>query len=138
MDVTRIKELLREIEALVDGGASTLVTDPPAGMVAVYPTGPEGAGKVRYYPTRESLAMPDTGLLGYVSQIAELGYGDKNAQGRYFLLPDAINTLAAQGRFAECVDRVEHPRDWMTAVELEMEAKLLARDRATGRGFSPQ
>jgi hypothetical protein len=130
MDSTTIIGMLQSVIDAVrgtGGGEVTSLVAPP-GFVYVNPTGPEGADKARLWPTPH----PEKGemLLGYATRCMNTVDPVTNLpiypRGQYGMILQG----AAKGNpnFAEALDRIRYPRDWMTQADLDMAAALAARD----------
>ena len=100
---------------------------PPAGEVGVNPTGPRGLGTTRFWPEPH----PEQGemLLGYAGRCMK--FIDPTTgkpvypAARYGPI---LLGAPAGANFAEQLDKILYPYDWMTEAELEQDAKLKARD----------
>lgn len=130
MDLAQIASMLRAILAEIDKDATTT---PPPGFIAVNPTGPQGLGKVRFWPTPH----PEQGelLLGYATRCMKT----LDAEGKPYY-PVGTYGMILQGapvgaNMAEQLDKIKYSMDWMTQVELDTVAALAKRD--AGQGFSP-
>lgn len=128
MDNQAIIAMLQSIINELGGAAPAT----PPGTVAVAPTGPQGAGKVRFYPEPH----PEQGemLLGYATRCMNTIVDGKPLYqpGRYAPImssaPDGAN-------FAEQLDKITYKGEWMTQAELDMLAKLQEQDRLSNANF---
>jgi hypothetical protein len=129
----------KKLDKLLAGGVSgePPATEPPAGFVAVRPTGPRGAGKVRFWP----VTIPeDINYLSYLNRMMRI-VNPFSVKGEMFctpgqwgdgLYPDpALQNVA----YPDHADRHMNPFDWFTQAELDKIAALAERDR--DHGFSP-
>jgi hypothetical protein len=138
MDPAQVIAMLQAVIAQVQGETATpSPSTPPPGFVAVSPTGPQGAGKTRFWPQPH----PEQGemLLGYagrcmntIDQTTHLPYFSAGSYG--MILQGGGNGAA---NMAEALDRIKYPMDWMTQAQLDAAAAATARDNATGAHFSP-
>ena len=125
-----------KLDKLLAGGASS---EPPAaipeGMVAVRPTGPRGAGKVRFWPVVEP-----TGDINYFSYLNRMTrtVNPFSGKGEMFCTPgqwgDAFSGVNQDMPFPEHADRHMNPFDWFTQPELDKIAELAARDAGASWG----
>ena len=140
---------LRSIADQLDGAAAS--APPPAtppNMVAVRPTGPLGAGKVRFWPSPSVClnyaGQPVETIGGYASQAQEnwgcTHFDFRTQAGLIYLITDGQRAAVKPGRdgFPELLDRLAYPRDWLTQAELDRAAAEAERDKASGAVFSPR
>ncbi len=127
----QLKSVAYQLIAIATGEApgGTEPAGAPPGMVAVQPTGPHGAGVVRFYPT----PRPDLGedRMGYARRCS---YTKNPATGLYHFPPQAIGSIGllsgyypAEMPWPEFCDRIAHMDDWRTQEELDLEAARLAQ-----------
>jgi hypothetical protein len=131
MDVAKVTDMLRA--ALAELGGGPVAT--PAGFVAVAPTGPQGSGKVRFWPSM----APGEMAWGYADRCSKTINPDTHfpfyASGRETIIGSAQAKWG--GTIPETLDRLTYPYEWMTQEELDTAAALAARDAAEGNRFSP-
>lgn len=119
------------------------VLGPPAQHVAVYPTGPRGQGKVRFYPDPAAVTAYDGGpvqtLSGYASQIQEKWasphFDFRRLGGMLF---GGFAPVSGPADFPAALDKLAYPDDWKSQETLDYEAKLKARDAQIGATWSPR
>jgi len=141
MDASILIAKLQAIIAELSGSPPPLTA--PPGYVAVRPTGPRGAGKVRFWPEGwPNLGSPRDGemILAYAdrcSRIVDPATGHPFWQhGRWPSLP-GFDPYQAPSGMSEMLDRLTYHDDWATQEELDMAARLAERDAAGKNQFSP-
>jgi hypothetical protein len=124
--------IIAVLQSLINelGGAKPVT---PPGTVAVAPTGPKGAGKVRFYP----VPHPEQGetLLGYATRCMNTIVDGKPLYpaGRYA----PIMQSAPEGaNMAEQLDKIAYKTEWLTQEQLDWYAAAAERDRAQGESFN--
>ena len=135
MEELSLADQLRLIADKLDGVHTADPTAPPPGMVAVRPTGPEGQGKVRFYPE----PVPGENAWGYCTRVS--GIKDKN--GTPYYPPNIVSTplnylLESQSfipsGFPEVCDYIQHKRDWWPQWYLDVQGTGVDN---SGVRFSP-
>jgi len=124
--MTSIADQLRALADQLDKVPVAPVDPPvPAGFVLVKPTGVNAKGVSRLYPTPESFgrgsSWRELNLWGYYTLATSKIVGPYTFSGSSKLATDFAN-------FPEAVDRIEHPEDWATQEDIDLQAKLKARD----------
>lgn len=115
--------------------AAPVESPPPKGFVAVRPTGPRGAGKVRFWPVVES-----TGDINYFSYLNRMTrtVNPFSGKGEMFCTPgqwgDAFNGANQDMPFPDHADKHMFPFDWFTQAELDKIEELAKRDAGASWG----
>jgi hypothetical protein len=133
-------EMFNQIDGKLDkllagGTAAPAASEPPPGFVAVHPTGPRGAGKVRFWPVVEP-----TGDINYFSYLNRMTrtVNPFSGKGDMFCTPgqwgDAFSGTNGDMPFPEHADKHMNPFDWFTQAELDKIAELAARDAGASWG----
>lgn len=114
-------------------GLATEVTV-PEGYVAVRPTGPRGAGKVRFWPV---LGEGDINYFSYLNRMTRT-VNPFAADGRMFCTPgnwgDAFSGVNGDMPLPDHADKHMNPFDWFTQAELDKIDELAKRDSGASWG----
>ena len=135
MDNLQIAASLRSLADQIAGSAQPAV---PPGFVAVHPTGPKGAGKVRFWP--EVTIVNGTGDINYLSYLNRMQRTPNTItnDGKMFCTPgnygDAFSGKDQDMPYPDHADKHMYPFDWFTQEELDKIAELAARDAGASWG----
>lgn len=135
---------LRALADKIEGTVTVSPGEPPEGFVAVRPTGPQGAGKVRFWPKpfRVEGQRPQDGEMSMAYAIRcqntlspQTGQPCLNG-GRNIPNVPGFNPYHTVDGLAEMLDRYVYSQDWADQAELDRQAELAERDRINGAHFS--
>ena len=125
LDITQVATAIRALLAEIETGEPPVPVRP--GYVCIRPTGPQGAGKSRWWPEGwANLSDPRNGemLLAYAQRMSRTIDADGHSfwsQGRWPVLPGFDPYQSKEG-MSESLDRMVYPSDWATQAELDQQA----------------
>ena len=133
MNIDEFKTKLLSLVAEFTG--QPIAVEVPPGYVAVRPTGPRGAGKVRFWPVVESAG--DINYFSYLNRMTRT-VNPFSAKGEMFCTPgqwgDAFSGANGDMPFPDHADRHMNPFDWFTQAELDKIDELAKRDAGASWG----
>lgn len=129
-----IADQLRDLANQLDGIVVSHTTEEVReGFVKVTPTGVRATGASRWYPDPQVLMPGSTNCWSYAQRLTQLK--DKNGEPYCTqtaaimfmnMTPPELVPIIMAGRFAEAVDRMQHPQEWWNQEEEDRQVAMHA------------